>query len=290
MKLYRTAHSLGQIANVSYVEHEGRFYRIPIERWDAIVNHPDLAGFLVSLVARAEPVETFDPRKVIAPVESQSVWAAGVTYLRSRSARMAEAKDAGSGDFYDRVYTAKRPELFFKSGPEYVAGPGQHVHIRRDAKWSVPEPELTVLLDALGQIVGYTAGNDMSSRDIEGENPLYLPQAKVYDRSCALGPCILVASEPLPVTTPIHIEIAREGSRVFSGSTTLAELKRPIAELAEYLFLENSFPLGVFLMTGTGIVPPDEFSLVAGDRIRITIDPIGTLENDVVKSGPLPAD
>ena len=182
---------------------------------------------------------------------------------------MAEAKDAGGGDFYDRVYTAKRPELFFKSSPEHVAGPGQPVHIRRDAKWSVPEPELTVLLDARGRIVGYTVGNDMSSRDIEGENPLYLPQAKVYDRSRALGPCILV---------------------VFSGSTNLAELKRPITELAEYLFRENSFPNGVLLMTGTGIVPPDEFSLAVGDRIRITIDPIGTLENDVVQSGPLTRD
>jgi 2-dehydro-3-deoxy-D-arabinonate dehydratase len=290
LKLYRTAEVYRHIPNASFVEHEGNFYYVPMETWDAIVNRPDLGGYLVSIVANAEPVEAFDLRKVIAPVESQSVWAAGVTYYRSRSARMAEAKDAGGGDFYDRVYTAKRPELFFKSNPEYVAGPGRHVHIRRDAKWSVPEPELTVLLDSLGQIVGYTVGNDMSSRDIEGENPLYLPQAKVYDRSCALGPCILVASEPLPPTTPIQIEIAREGSKVFSGSTTLAELKRPIAELAGYLFLENSFPRGVFLMTGTGVVPPDEFTLAAGDRIRITIDPIGTLENDVVQSGPLPAD
>jgi 2-dehydro-3-deoxy-D-arabinonate dehydratase len=289
VKLYRTAHIHGRIANVSYVEHEGRFYRIPIEHWDAIVNHDDLAGFLVSLVARAEPAENFDPLKVIAPVESQSVWAAGVTYYRSRSARMAEARDAGGGSFYDRVYTAKRPELFFKSSPEHVAGPGQHVHIRRDAKWSVPEPELTVLLDARGRIVGCTVGNDMSSRDIEGENPLYLPQAKVYDRSCALGPCILVGSEPLPKETPIGVEIERHGSRVFSGSTNLAELKRPITELAEYLFRENSFPHGVFLMTGTGVVPPDEFSLAAGDRIRITIDPIGTLENEVAQSGPLAA-
>jgi len=287
LKLYRTAEVYRHIPNASYVEHKGNFYYVPMESWDAIVNHRDLGAYLASIVANAKPVEAFDTRKVIAPVESQSVWAAGVTYYRSRSARMAEAKDAGGGDFYDRVYSAKRPELFFKSNPESVAGPGQHVHIRRDAKWSVPEPELTVLLNALGKIVGYTAGNDMSSRDIEGENPLYLPQAKVYDRSCALGPCVLVASEPLPATTPIQIEIARGGSRVFSGSTTLAELKRPITELAEYLFLENSFPCGVFLMTGTGIVPPDEFSLAAGDRIRITIDPIGTLENDVVQSGPL---
>ena len=289
MKLYRTAQSHGRIANASYVEHEGHYYRIPLERWDAIVNHPDLAGYLVSLVARAEPAGEFDPRKVIAPLESQSVWAAGVTYYRSRSARMAEAKNAGGGSFYDRVYTAQRPELFFKSSPEHVAGPGQRVHIRRDAKWSVPEPELTVLLDARGRIVGYTVGNDMSSRDIEGENPLYLPQAKVYDRSCALGPCILVGSEPLPKETPIAVEIERGGATVFRGSTNLAELKRPIPELAEYLFRENSFPLGVFLMTGTGVVPPDEFSLAAGDRIRITIDPIGTLENDVSQSGPLTA-
>ncbi len=287
MKLYRTGHSHGGTAKSSYVEHEGLFYRIPIDHWDAIVNHPDLAGYLVSLVVGAARAEEFDPRKVLVPLEGQSVWAAGVTYFRSRSARMAEAKDAGGGDFYDRVYTAKRPELFFKAGPEHVAGPGQHVHIRRDAKWSVPEPELTVLLDARGQIVGYTVGNDMSSRDIEGENPLYLPQAKVYDRSCALGPCILVASEPLPATTPIRIEVERKGAIVFSGSTTLAELKRPITEMAEYLFRENSFPHGVFLMTGTGIVPPDEFSLTAHDRIRITIDPIGTLENNVVQNGPL---
>jgi 2-dehydro-3-deoxy-D-arabinonate dehydratase len=289
VKLYRTAETYRRIPNASFVEHEGNFYHVPMESWDAIVNHPDLTGFLVSLVAGAKPVKKFDARKVIAPVESQSVWAAGVTYYRSRSARMAEAKDAGGGSFYDRVYTAKRPELFFKSSPEHVAGPGQNVHIRRDAKWSVPEPELTVLLDARGRIVGYTVGNDMSSRDIEGENPLYLPQAKVYDRSCALGPCILVGSEPLPKETPIGVEIGRRGATVFSGSTNLAELKRPIIELAEYLFRENSFPRGVYLMTGTGIVPPDEFSLAAGDRIRITIDPIGTLENQVAQSGPLTA-
>jgi 2-dehydro-3-deoxy-D-arabinonate dehydratase len=288
LKLYFTSIAHHGVANVSYVEHQGSFYRIPIERWDAIVNHRDLGDFLASLVSGTQPAQEFDPRHVLAPVGSQDVWAAGVTYHRSRSARMAEAKDAGGGDFYDRVYSARRPELFFKSSAMQVAGPGRNVHIRRDAKWSVPEPELTVLLDAIGRIVGYTVGNDMSSRDIEGENPLYLPQAKVYDRSCALGPCILVASEPLPATTPIRLDIDRGGSNVFSGSTSLSELKRPIAELAEYLFLENSFPLGVFLMTGTGVVPPDDFSLAPGDRIRITIDPIGTLENTVVQSGPLP--
>jgi len=277
-------------SNGNFVEHEGRYFRIPLERWDAIVNDRDLAAYLASIVQSDKPAQDFSLGLVHAPLESQDVWAAGVTYYRSRSARMAESKDAGGGDFYDRVYTATRPELFFKSGAIYVAGPGRHVHIRRDAKWSVPEPELTVLLDGLGKIVGYTVGNDMSSRDIEGENPLYLPQAKVYDRSCALGPCILVAEEPLPATTPIRLEIERGGAAVFTGSTTLAELKRPITELAEYLFRENSFPLGVFLMTGTGIIPPDEFTLLAGDKVRITIDPIGTLENDVVQTGPLPAE
>jgi 2-dehydro-3-deoxy-D-arabinonate dehydratase len=274
----------------NFVEHDGLYYRIPENRWDAIVNHVELPGLLASVVERGEEARDFSLERIEAPVESQSVWAAGVTYYSSRRARMAEAKDAGGGDFYDRVYTATRPELFFKSNPESIAGPGRNVHIRRDARWSVPEPELTVLLDALGHIVGYTIGNDMSSRDIEGENPLYLPQAKVYDRSCALGPCILVASEPLPAETPIRIEIDRSGAAAFRGSTTLAEMKRPVLELAHYLFRENSFPLGVFLMTGTGVVPPDDFTLAPGDRIRITIDPIGTLENSVVQCGPLPRD
>jgi 2-dehydro-3-deoxy-D-arabinonate dehydratase len=288
VKLYRTDAGC-------FIENDGHYHRVPVTSLDALYARDDLQGYLHSVIEQSGRVDfavsdlDFSRAKILAPVESQSVWAAGVTYYRSRSARMAEAKDAGGGDFYDRVYTAKRPELFFKSNPEHVVGPGQHVHIRRDAKWSVPEPELTVLLDPRGRIVGYTVGNDMSSRDIEGENPLYLPQAKVYDRSCALGPCILVASEPLPATTPIRIEIAREGSTVFSGSTNLAELKRPIPELAQYLFRENSFPHGVFLMTGTGVVPPDEFSLAAGDRIRITIDPIGILENEVAQSGPLAA-
>ena len=157
------------------------------------------------------------------------------------------------------------------------------MRIRSDAKWNVPEPELTLLINQRGQIIGYTVGNDMSSRDIEGENPLYLPQAKVYDRSCALGPCILVTPEPLPATTPIRLEILRDGAAAFSAETTLAELKRTPVSLVEYLFRDNSFPAGAFLMTGTGIVPPDSFTLAPGDRIRITIDPIGTLENVVVQ-------
>jgi 2-dehydro-3-deoxy-D-arabinonate dehydratase len=221
--------------------------------------------------------------RIEAPIGSQEVWAAGVTYYRSRSARMAEAKNAGGGDFYDRVYSAERPELFFKGTASRVAAPGSHVRIRSDATWSVPEPELTLVINDRGRIIGYTVGNDMSSRDIEGENPLYLPQAKVYDRSSALGPCILVSSEPLPTTTPIRLEIERRGVVEFAGATTLAELKRTPTGLVEYLFRDNSFPAGVYLMTGTGVVPPDAFTLAAGDRVRITIDPIGTLENEVAQ-------
>ncbi len=194
---------------------------------------------------------------------------------------MEESKSSGGGDFYDRVYSAERPELFFKATPHRVVGTHQSVAIRSDAKWSVPEPELVLFITASGHIAGYTIGNDMSSRDIEGENPLYLPQAKVYDRSCALGPCILLADKPLPKSTEIHMEI-RRGSRLeFEGSTTLDAIKRELPVLAEFLYRDNSFPHGCFLLTGTGIVPPDSFSLQRGDEIRITIAPIGTLINQV---------
>ena len=282
MKLYRTT-------NGNFAEDSGKFFPVPESNWDALVAHENLGGYLRSVVDAGKPASDFASARLEAPIGSQEVWAAGVTYIRSRSARMAEAKDAGGGDFYDRVYTAERPELFFKSTPSRVAAPGGAVRIRSDAKWSVPEPELTLLINPRGQIIGYTAGNDMSSRDIEGENPLYLPQAKVYDRSCALGPCILVSNDPLPPTTPISIEIVRGGQIAFSGATTLAELKRAPADLAAYLFRENTFPFGAFLMTGTGIVPPDNFTLAPGDKVRITIDPIGTLENDVVQGRLAPA-
>lgn len=216
-----------------------------------------------------------------APIGTQEVWAAGVTYLRSRTARMEESKDAGGGTFYDKVYHAERPELFFKGTPHRVAASGTPVRIRRDSKWNVPEPELTLAINKNGRIFGYTVGNDMSSRDIEGENPLYLPQAKVYDRSTGLGPCLLVTDEPLPSTTAIAITINRDGAAVFSGSTQIDQIKRKFSELAEFLFRDNSFPRGAYLMTGTGVVPPDSFTLRAGDEIRITIEPIGTLVNTV---------
>jgi 2-dehydro-3-deoxy-D-arabinonate dehydratase len=274
MKLYRTSKG-------PYVEEAGNYFRVAEPSWDALVTQDDLHGYLLSIVSKGKTAGDFSLAKVLAPIGSQEVWAAGVTYYRSRSARMEEAKTAGGGDFYDRVYAAERPELFFKSTPHRVVGPGEDVRIRKDAKWSVPEPELTLLINRRGQIIGTTVGNDMSSRDIEGENPLYLPQAKVYVGSCALGPCVLIGSEPLSTSTPIRLEIVRDGRIEFAGATTLAELKREPATLVEYLFRDNCFPFGAFLMTGTGIVPPDSFTLASGDLIRITIDPIGTLENKV---------
>ena len=221
------------------------------------------------------------PDSFAAPIGSQEIWAAGVTYLRSRTARMEESKDAGGGTFYDKVYHAERPELFFKGTPHRLTGPGQSVRIRADSKWNVPEPELTLALNHQGKLFGYTIGNDMSSRDIEGENPLYLPHAKVYDRSTALGPCLLITETVLSRSTRIAIEIRRSGATVFSGATELGQLKRTFAELAGFLFRDNSFPNGTYLMTGTGIVPPDSFTLHAADEIRITIEPIGTLVNPV---------
>ncbi len=228
----------------------------------------------------AAPATTV-PTALRAPLGTQEVWAAGVTYFRSRTARMEESKDAGGGTFYDKVYHAERPELFFKGTPSRVAAPGTPVRIRADSRWNVPEPELTLAINAQGRIFGYTIGNDMSSRDIEGENPLYLPQAKVYHRSTALGPCLLVTSTPLPTSTEIALEIRRDGAAVFAGTTRIDQIKRTFPELAGYLFRDNVFPQGTYLMTGTGIVPPDAFTLRSGDEVRITIEPIGILVNPV---------
>ena len=274
VRLYRTIRG-------PYVEKDGRVYRVTGHAWDELVTSEDPHTLLLSIVEGAEPAKDFGSVQILAPVESQDVWAAGVTYYRSRSARMEESKDAGGGSFYDSVYSAERPELFFKSPARDVVGPLGTIRIRKDASWSVPEPELTLLINHRGRIIGYTAGNDMSSRDIEGENPLYLPQAKVYEGSCALGPCVLINSDPLPTSTAIQIKIHRDKHVEFSGSTTLAELKREPAVLAGYLFRENRFPSGCFLMTGTGIVPPDSFTLSSGDEVHITIDAIGTLVNRV---------
>jgi 2-dehydro-3-deoxy-D-arabinonate dehydratase len=273
MKLYRTRTG-------NYVEEAGSYFLISELSWDEIVVKTDLEAFCKSIAAQTASPAPADT-DILPPIQSQEVWAAGVTYYRSRSARIEESKDAGGGDFYDRVYSAERPEIFFKATGPRVVGPNDTVHIRSDANWSVPEPEMTLFMQPTGKIVGYTIGNDMSSRDIEGENPLYLPQAKMYDRSCALGPCIFLSTEPLSLQTDIEIEITRAGNQEFAGTVKLTELKRDPALLASYLFRDNSFPMGCFLMTGTGIVPPDSFTLHPGDTITITIAPIGTLSNVV---------
>ncbi len=265
------------------LSHDGRNYRLAESSIDELFTRENLLAHLQrqAVAAGALPEDATRAERLLAPIGTQEVWAAGVTYYRSRDARMEEAQDAGGGSFYDRVYSAERPELFFKATPHRVVGTGRPVRIRKDSHWNVPEPELTLAIDARGRIVGYTIGNDMSSRDIEGENPLYLPQAKSYDGSCAIGPGILITDAPLPRETTISLTIKRDGHECFSGSTTLAELKRKPTELVEFLYRESSFPSGCFLMTGTGIVPAAPFTLQPGDEIAIGIEPIGTLVNTV---------
>ena len=274
MVLYRTSDG-------AFVEHDGRFARLD-EEWDAIFNRHSLAAFLRA-APRADGSTRRLPRGAVLlpPIESQEVWAAGVTYARSRTARMSESKGAGGGSFYDRVYRAHRPELFFKATPHRVVGHAATMHLRRDSSWIVPEPELTLAVNNRGRIVGYTVGNDLSCRDIEGENPLYLPQAKTFTGCAAIGPGILVSGSPLPRETRITMTIRRDGRRAFAGATELSRMRKPLARLVAYLFRDNAFPLGCFLMTGTGVVPPDGFSLRRGDTVRITIPPIGTLVNQM---------
>ena len=225
-----------------------------------------------------------DKVTLLAPIDQQEVWAAGVTYRRSQAARMEESEAAA--DCYDRVYSAPRPEIFFKATPHRVAGPNRPLRIRKDSQWNVPEPELALVLDSRLRLVGYTIGNDMSSREIEGENPLYLPQAKVYDNCCGLGPCIaLPNSMPRSVTEiRIHMLIRRAGEVVFTGQTDISHMARSFGELVEWLGRDNSFPTGVFFLTGTGIVPENTFTLATGDIVQISIDGIGTLLNPVEQS------
>lgn len=248
------------------------------ESWDALMQRDDVHAYLAQEAERAVRWDA-EPR-ALAPVSGQEVWAAGVTYLRSRAARMEESRDAGGGSFYDRVYDAPRPELFFKAQGWRVRGPGDEVRVRRDARWSVPEPEIAICADARGRIVGYTIGNDMSSRDIEGENPLYLPQAKSYDGSCALGPAVLLV-EVLAPDTRIAMQVQRRGETVFAADTEWSRMKRTPRELLDWLYRETSFPNGCILLTGTGIVPPDDFTLQPGDVIAISVTGIGTLTNTV---------
>ena len=245
-------------------------------------NPAGVARDLIDDSARSVPLRDLT---LLAPLDRQEVWAAGVTYKRSRDAR--ERESVGAARFYDLVYAADRPELFFKATPHRVVGPGGRVHIRRDSKWSVPEPELALVLSPHLQIVGYTIGNDMSARDIEGENPLYLPQAKVYDHCCALGPSITLADAMPPLErVTIHLTIERGGGKVFEGSTGLAQMARKLDELVQWLGRDNSFPHGAILLTGTGVVPPDDFTLAVGDFIHIDVTGIGRLSN-VVDQGVL---
>ena len=270
------------VDGVTYVVEGRRCLRVAVTLDDLFQDDDPAARLERSMETTGEPVgEAGWEDRIQAPIGGQEVWAAGVTYFRSRSARIEESQDAGGGDFYDRVYDADRPELFFKAMAARVSAPGRPVRIRSDSHWNVPEPELTLAISQRGTIFGYTIGNDVSSRDIEGANPLYLPQAKVYAGCCALGPGILMASNPLPPATPIQLVVRRAGRIAYEGATTLAQMKRTPEELAAYLYRDNIFPFGSFLMTGTGIVPGADFSLRSGDVITITIEAVGTLTNSV---------
>lgn len=251
-----------------------------IDRMTSLFEFEGLAAQLSALASTNLPALALRDVTLLAPVEQQEVWAVGVTYLRSKKARMEESDFSATA--YDKVYDAPRPELFFKSLPEKVVASGEAVGIRKDATWNVPEPELAFVINSRGHIIGYTVGNDMSSRDIEGENLLYLPQAKIYESSCAVGPFVTVGvDEATARTWKIAIEIQRAGTAVFSGETSVGQIKRTFAELVEYLFRSQKFPHGAVLLTGTGIVPPDGFTLAANDVVKINISGIGTLENPV---------
>jgi len=276
MKIYKVKSGI-------LLESAGKFY-LENSDWDEFVNVADLFGKINELISNKTSIENGEElieNELLPPIQSQEIWASGVTYFNSKLARQEESKDAGGGDFYAKVYVADRPELFFKSTAHRVAGSGGKVRIRKDSTWDVPEPELTLFINSNGKIIGYTVGNDMSSRSIEGENPLYLPQAKTYDASASIGPCIYVSENPLEKETEIEMEINRNGETVFSGKTEIGQIKRDLNDLASWLFRETSFPNGCFLMTGTGIIPSNDFTLRSGDEIRITINPIGTLVNFV---------
>ncbi|GGA98621.1 fumarylacetoacetate hydrolase family protein [Mucilaginibacter rubeus] len=267
------------------VKYAGLLYSSPDWTWDNFINrqalHGEVLKDLQSIASNSSLAHHLE--NISAPIANQEIWASGVTYLRSKDARMEESKDAGGGDFYARVYSAERPEIFFKSSASRAVGPGGTVRIRKDSEWNVPEPELVLFICSAGTIEGYMIGNDMSSRDIEGENPLYLPQAKSYDGAAAVGPCLYVPGTAIPPDTEIQIEIVRDNVQVFADTILISRMKRTHQELAGYLFMEMSFPAGAYLMTGTGIVPPDSFTLNYGDVISITISNIGTLTNLVGK-------
>jgi len=262
-------------------DNAGKTFFKTIDNWDNYINRDDLYIFLQSEVIGLTEVNDSFLANVRAPIQSQEIWAAGVTYLRSRDARKEESKESGGATFYDLVYNAVRPEIFFKATAQRTVGTNQAVRIRKDSTWNTPEPELTLVISSSGKIVGYTIGNDMSSRSIEGENPLYLPQAKCYEKCAALGPCIYVPETPIAPDTKIAITITRQGNIMYDDSVAISQMKRKHEELVEFLFRECDFPYGCFLMTGTCMVPPNEFTLHSNDEIAITIDHIGTLKNIV---------
>jgi 2-dehydro-3-deoxy-D-arabinonate dehydratase len=276
MKIYRTREGV-------VIENEEKFFLAQDEDWDTFINDDNLLQKAQQLVANATSGGNNLIDSVLPPIGSkQELWACGVTYLRSKIGRQEESKDAGGGDFYEKVYHAERPEVFFKSTPHRVVGHKQQVKIRKDSTWDVPEPELTLVVTSSGKIVGYTIGNDMSSRSIEGENPLYLPQAKTYDACAAVGPCVYVTDGPLDPSANIQLEISRSGSTAFKGTIGINQMKRTPEELVSFVFRECSFPYGCLIMTGTGIVPENDFTLKSGDEIKIAIDGIGTLVNEVM--------
>jgi 2-dehydro-3-deoxy-D-arabinonate dehydratase len=277
MKLYLTDKGIFLLSN-------DQVYHLPDKDFDHLINRDDLLAYLNKCCSDYKAIDLSEKElanTALAPIQNQEVWAAGVTYYKSKKARMDESKNSGGSTFYDKIYDAKRPELFFKSTASRVRGPNNLLRVRKDSNWTVPEPELALLVTAKQKIIGYSIGNDMSARDIEGENPLYLPQAKSYEGSTALGPCLLILDRPLNANTRIELQIRRKGMLAFSGETSIKEIKRSFEELASYLFLELDFPKGCYLMTGTGIVPDDSFSILSEDEIYITIEGIGTLKNSV---------
>lgn len=275
MKLYNTRGGI-------VIEKDQQLYLATSEQWDTFINDDNVLQKATSLTQQLSPVSSAAINETLAPIGSQQeLWACGVTYYRSMVGRQEESKASGGADFYAKVYEAERPECFFKSTPSRVTGNGGFVRIRKDSTWDVPEPELTLVVTSSGKIIGYTIGNDMSSRSIEGENPLYLPQAKTYDGCAALGPCVYLTDKPLNPTTEIHLTIKRNGSVSFNASIAISQMKRTPIELVSFIFRECSFPYGCLIMTGTGIVPGSDFTLQSGDEIAIAIDGIGTLVNTV---------
>jgi 2-dehydro-3-deoxy-D-arabinonate dehydratase len=277
MKLYKTKKGI-------VIQKDDSYYLVNDQNWDAFVNDDNLHSKMESIIQSNSPsaeAKNLINSDIQPPIQSQEIWACGVTYYRSKVGRQEESKNSGGSDFYARVYEADRPEIFFKATAARTVGHGDKVRIRKDSTWDVPEPELTLAVTSSGKIVGYTVGNDMSSRSIEGENPLYLPQAKTYDGCAAVGPCIYVTNKPIPAETEIKLQILRDGKTVFEGDTAISQIKRKLEELVSYLFRETSFPNGCLVMTGTGIVPGSDFTLKSGDEIQISIQHIGTLINTV---------